>query len=513
MTIPERPRLAPVALLLVAAKLLIHLAAGLATPYEFHRDEFLYFAMGTHLRILHMDFPPLIALLSEATRVTLGTSFFAYRIVPAIAGTALLLLTVLIVKELGGKGLAQALAALTLIFCPLFLRPALLYQPVVLDQLWWTLGIYALVRLENTEDPRWWLLLGAAGGLGLLTKFSILFFGFAVLVALLLTPRRRAFLGPWPWIAMALALAIGLPSVIGQVTLGWPVLEQMEGLRRGQLDRITFGEYFGFQVLLGPALALAIAGIVALFLRADLRRYRVAAWIGVTAFVLFAVLKGKPYYLGPVYPALWAAGAVWIDRLARPRVRMALAGATMGIVTAYGFFTLPLGLPVLAPEPMARYAKAIGITAAVQTNWGAILPLPQDYADMLGWKAKAEAVARVVETLTPEEKARAVLYGANYGQAGALDLYGRRLDLPPAISLAGSFTFFGPSDRPGDPLILLGVEPDELSTIQCDSLALAARVLNHWGVPGEQDVPVTICRGPSMTPQELWELVARGRVE
>ena len=453
MTIAERPRLAPVALVLVATKFVIHLVVGLTTPYEFHRDEFLYFSMGTHLRILHMDFPPLIALLSEATRVTLGTSFFAYRIVPAIAGTVLLLLTVLIVRELGGRGLAQALAALTLVFCPLFLRPALLYQPVVLDQLWWTLGIYALVRLENTEDPRWWLLLGAAGGLGLLTKFSILFFGFAVLVALLLTPRRRAFLGPWPWIAMAMALVIGLPSVIGQLTLGWPVIDQMDGLRRGQLDRITFGEYFGFQLLLGPALALAIAGVVALLVRADLRRYRVVAWIGLTAFVLFAVLKGKPYYLGPVYPALWAA--------------------------------------------------------AVQTNWGAILPLPQDYADMLGWKEKAQAVARVVEALTPEERARAVLYGANYGQAGALDLYGRTLDLPPVISLAGSFYFFGP----GDPLILLGVEPEQLTTIQCDSLALAARVLNHWGVPGEQDVPVTICRGPSMTPQELWELAAQRRVE
>ena len=509
MTIAERPRLAPVALVLVATKFVIHLVVGLTTPYEFHRDEFLYFSMGTHLRILHMDFPPLIALLSEATRVTLGTSFFAYRIVPAIAGTVLLLLTVLIVRELGGRGLAQALAALTLVFCPLFLRPALLYQPVVLDQLWWTLGIYALVRLENTEDPRWWLLLGAAGGLGLLTKFSILFFGFAVLVALLLTPRRRAFLGPWPWIAMAMALVIGLPSVIGQLTLGWPVIDQMDGLRRGQLDRITFGEYFGFQLLLGPALALAIAGVVALLVRADLRRYRVVAWIGLTAFVLFAVLKGKPYYLGPVYPALWAAAVVWIDRLARPRVRTALAGVTMGLVIAYGVFVLPLGLPILEPSPMARYAKTIGITAAVQTNWGAILPLPQDYADMLGWKEKAQAVARVVEALTPEERARAVLYGANYGQAGALDLYGRTLDLPPVISLAGSFYFFGP----GDPLILLGVEPEQLTTIQCDSLALAARVLNHWGVPGEQDVPVTICRGPSMTPQELWELAAQRRVE
>jgi len=512
MTIRERPRLAPVALILVGAKFVIHILAGLTSPYEFHRDEFLYFAMGTHLRLLHMDFPPLIALLSEATRVMLGTSFLAYRIVPAIAGTVLLLLTVLIVREMGGRGTAQAIAALTLIFCPLFLRPAVLFQPVVLDQLWWTLGVYALVRLENSEDPKWWLLLGAAGGLGLLTKFSILFFGFAVLVALLLTPRRRAFLGPWPWIAMAMALVIGLPSVIGQLTLGFPVLEQMAGLQRGQLDRITFGEYFSFHLLMGPAFALGVIGIVALLVHRDLRRYRVVAWVALTSFVLFAVLKGKPYYLGPVYPAVWAAAATWIDRMPRPRVRTALAGGTVALVTAYGFFTLPMGLPILGPEPMARYAKAVGITAVVQTNWGEILPLPQDYADMLGWKEKAAAVARVVETLTPEERARAVLYGANYGQAGALDLYGRRLGLPPVISLAGSFYFFGPGNRPGDPLILLGVEPEDLNTITCKSLELAARVRDSWGVPGEQDVPVMICRGPSVTPKELWGMRARGSV-
>jgi len=153
---------------------------------------------------------------------------------------------------------------------------------------------------------------------------------------------------------------------------------------------------------------------------------------------------------------------------------------------------------------MARYAARLGVTAATQTNRGGQLPLPQDYADMLGWREKAETVAQVVATLTPEERDRAVLYGRNYGQAGALDLYGRRLGLPPVVSLAGSFYGFGPGERPGEILVLLGVEPDQLGDVHCASLESAARVTNPWGVEEEQNVPVLVCREPNTTLQDLW---------
>jgi hypothetical protein len=153
---------------------------------------------------------------------------------------------------------------------------------------------------------------------------------------------------------------------------------------------------------------------------------------------------------------------------------------------------------------MARYAAAVGVTAAVRTNWGQVLPLPQDYADMLGWREKAEAVADAYRSLSPSDQSVAVVYGANYGQAGALDLYGRRLGLPPVVSLAGSFYLFGPGDRPGKVIILLGVEREDFEEIGCASIEELARVRNRWAVPGEDDVPVVICRQPSVTLQEVW---------
>lgn len=511
----HRPPVSFAALWLIAAKLTSHVVAAFITPYEFHRDELLYFSMGTHLRLFEMDFPPFIALLSEAVRNTVGVSVVSYRITPALFGIGVMLLAVLIARELGGSSRAQVLTAIAVLFNPLFLRSASLFQPVVIDQLWWLLGFWALLRLVNTEDQRWWILLGLAGGLGLLSKFSILFFGLAVLAGLLLSSRRKAILGPWPWVALGIALLIGSPSIVGQVRLGFPVLEQMSGLQEGQLSRISLGEHLFEQAIWGPQILLAAAGLVALLAAPRLKRYRLVGWIALSALVLFAALKGKSYYTGPIHPVLYGAGAVWLEGLARPRLR-ALFGWGLGIaVVAWGGFVLPFGLPVVPPEPMARYAAMTGITAGTKTNWGAQLELPQDYADMLGWREKAEAVASMLFVAEPRlarERAGALLYGANYGQAGALDLYGRELGLPPVISLAGSWYFFGPGDRPGNPIVLLGVEPEEIVSLGCASVELATRVENYWAVPEERDVPVTICYDPSISAQRLWELQPEGRV-
>jgi hypothetical protein len=468
-------------------------------------------AMGTHLRILHMDFPPLIALLSESVRGIAGSSLFAIRMVPAIAGTLVLLLAVLLARELGAGRRAQVLTALAVLVNPLFLRSANLFQPVVLDQLWWLLGCYALARLESTANAKWWMLLGVAGGVGLLTKFSIIFFGVAVLVALLLTWRRRAFLGPWPWLAIAIAVVLGSPSLIGQINLGFPVLDQMATLREGQLARVGFGEFVIDQILMQPVgFLLAVSGAVALLVHPTLRHHRVLGWIAVVTFALFVLLKGKSYYYGPMHPVLFAAGGVVLEQITRHRLRAALTWGAAAGVMAWGILAIPFGLPVIPPEPMARFSSAIGITTAVRTNWGEYLPLPQDYADMTGWREQVEAVAQVYRSLTPTEQAETVLYGRNYGEAGALDFYGRELGLPPVVSLAGSFYSFGPGDRSGAVIVSLGIEPDGFDSLACGSVDLAARVTNPWGVPEERDVPVVVCREPRTTLRELWREVRRG---
>jgi 4-amino-4-deoxy-L-arabinose transferase-like glycosyltransferase len=505
------PRLALAALVVVGVKIGLHLVTALITPYEFHRDEFLYFAMGTHLRPFAMDFPPFIAILSEFLRGTVGVSVAAYRLTPAVASLALMLLALAITRRLGGGRRAQVLTALAVLTSPLFLRTGAFFMPVVLDQLWWTLGCYALVRLADDGEPRWWLLLGAAGGLGLLTKFSIGFFAVAVLTALVCTPHRYALRSRWPWLAAALALVLGAPSITGQIILGFPVFGQLGELRDVQLTHVTPGAFAAGQVLMfGPAIVLALLGLGALLTAPALARWRLLGWVAATVMVLFIALRGKPYYVGPIYPLLFAAGGAWLERPGRRRLRAAAAWGIGVLSVAFGIAVLPFGLPIVPPAPMARYAVGAGITTAVTTNVGTTLPLPQDYADMLGWREKAEAVAGVYAALPADEQATAALYGANYGRAGALDLYGRRLGLPPVVSLSGSFYFFGPGERPGPAVILLGVDPEDVNTLACDSVHVVERVRNPWGVDEEQDVPVTLCRGAKRTMQEVWARYVRG---
>ncbi|HEU0079916.1 MAG TPA: glycosyltransferase family 39 protein, partial [Longimicrobiaceae bacterium] len=438
-----------------------------------------------------------------------GDSLVAIRLVPALAGAALVVLAARVARELGGGRFAQGLAALAVLASPLFLRAGNLFQPVVLDQLWWTLGLLALVALCRTGSPRAWIGFGAACGLGLLTKFSILFFGLAVLLAVLATPHRRALRTPWPWAALLTVLLLGAPSIVGQLRLGFPVAGQMSDLQESQLARVGPAEFVLGQLPLGPAFLLALVGAVALLAARPMRPFRLVGWSCVLAFAILLLMRGKPYYVGPVYPALFAAGAVQLDRLSGRVAGPAARRGAVVLVLAYGLLVLPMGVPVLAPARMAAYTARLGASEANRTNTGEVERLPQDYADMLGWPEQVAAVARVHHALPPAKRARAAVFAGNYGAAGAIDFYGPRLGLPPAVSAAGSYWFFGPGDRPGDVLVAVGVPEEELRRA-FRVVTPAARVANPWGVEEERDVVVYVAEGPRRTLQQMWpELAGR----
>ena len=501
--LPPRP---PVAVGVIAAvaglKLLAHVLVMLFTPYGIHRDSFLYMAMGRHLRFWEMDFPPGIAVVANVARALFGDSYFGLHLFPALFGTALVVGAALIARELGGGRLAQGLAALAVLVSPLFLRAAALFQPVVLDQLWWTLGLLALARLARGMRPGAWILLGVAAGLGLLTKFSIAFFGVAVLAGVLLTPLRRDLLTPWPWVALAIALSTGSPSIVGQLRLGFPVLEQMNELRATQLHRVTHGDFIAEQFLYGPGTLLATAGVLALLFSPRLRAFRSLAWTAIAAFLLLLALQGKAYYFGPMYPALYAAGATYIEGLPSSGARLA-GGAMAVLLLIFGLVTLPMSLPFLPPPVMARYSLMLGVTPALRTNRGEVGQLPQDYADLLGWEDQVRAVAAAYHDLPPEQRADAVVLGNNYGEAGAIDFYGPKYGLPDAISPRSSYWFFGPGSRPGRVVLSIGVEPEELRPYFAD-VRLVGRFDHPWMVSEERNQPIVVSRNPYRTLQELW---------
>jgi 4-amino-4-deoxy-L-arabinose transferase-like glycosyltransferase len=487
-----------------AVKLLAHFLTVAVTPYGIHRDEFLYLAMGEHLRLWGMDFPPAIALLAKAARSLFGDTLLAIRFFPAVAGTCILVLAGVIARELGGGRLAQGLAMLGVFFCSVFLRPSVLFHPVVFDQLCWTLGFLALIKIVQRSRGRWWLALSVAGGLGLLAKFSIGFFAFAMLAALLLTQQRRALATPWPYLAVMVALLVGSPSIVGQVRLDFPVVLNMRDLQGSQLQRITAFEFLLGQVLmLGPSVLLAGAGLVYLLVNRTMRPYRVVGLTCVLAFLILLLLHGKPYYAGPIYPTLIAAGAVAFGRFPGRLGRAAVIGVTV-LVVAWGALVLPFGLPVVPPAPMARYAAALGIRAATTTNRGTALPLPQDYADMLGWEDQVCAVAQAYESLPADQRAQAVLLALNYGQAGALEFFGPRHGLPRRVLLPHSALLWRPP--PGgsfDVAVSVGIPPEELGRY-LRTVRLVGRFDHPWMVDEERHVPICVADTVYRDVQEVW---------
>jgi hypothetical protein len=508
--VPERPPVAwGIVGLLAAVKLVLHLATDAFTPYGIHRDELLYLAMGRHFHLWRMDFPPLIALAAQAERALAGDSLVSIRLLPTLAGTLILVLAALIARELGGGPFAQGVAALAVLCGLLFLRSASLFQPVVPDQLWWTLGLYALVRLCRTQRPGWWLAVGLACGAGFLTKFSILFFGAGLAGAILLTRHRRALLTPWPWMALVLALAIGSPSLVGQVRLGWPVLSSMADLRHTQLDRVTYADFLKGQALMvGPAILLAIAGLVSL-LAGRLRAFRMVGWACVLPVLILMLMHGKEYYAGPVYPTLLAAGAVALEafrvRGLAPGLRWAMAGSIVVLAAV----TLPLGLPILAPERMAGYTDALGISALVnRNNHGGMERLPQDYADLLGWPQQVATLAAAYRALPPAERAQAVVWTGNYGEAAAVDFFGPRLGLPHAVSAAGTYWFFGPGDKPGAVLLAINTPERDLWAMGYTVVRQAGSSDYAWAVGEERHLPIYVVTGATSTLQAEWPRLA-----
>lgn len=497
---------------MAGAVLVMHILTNVLTPYGFHRDEFLYLAMGEHLRLWQMDFPPFIAIVSRASHALFGPSLPGIRLGPAFAHAGLVYAAAFATALYGGRRSAQMLAALSIALCPFFLRAGSMLQPVVFDQLWWTLALLAISMRIHDNDPKHWFGTGLFLGLGALTKFSVAFIAAGFVVAMLTTSLRKDLFTKWPWIGLIVATVIGHPSVTGQIFLGWPVRGQLNELQASQLAHVGPLDFLTGQFSAGPVLLLAIGGLVWLF---NSRRwgarnpdYRPVAVIVATAFLILLAMRGKAYYIAPIYPILTAAGAAALDRLAlriarsRPSKVLAVAAATVAV---YGMLTLPFGLPLLPPVDMAEVTRLLGQES--RSNLGERLPLEQDYADMLGWPELVTKTARVWHALPASDTANAVLLGTNYGRAGALDLLGREMGLPPVISPAGSYWFFGPGKKSGDVAVIPANNAEALAAFygECASMAQTS---NPWGVSEEQVVHIYVCRGARGSLQDAWPRLA-----
>jgi len=496
-----------VVLYLALAKLVLHFLTN--GQYGYFRDELYFLACGERLDWGYVDQPPLIAVAARVTRALFGDSLFAIRLFPAIAGALLVLLTGLIARELGGGRFAQVLACVAVIIAPGYLLLHTWLTMNAFEPLLWMLCAYLLILILKGGDEKLWLLFGATAGVGLLNKHSMLFFGSGLVAGLVLAGQGRRLLSKWALLGGLLAFVIFLPNVWWQWARGWPMLELLRNVEVTKNYQASLAEFFAGQLLLTHPLnfPLWLAGLY-FYLRAETgKKFRALGWSYLIVYALMIFLKGKVYYLAPIYPMLLAAGGVWFEGALAARPRLVWARAALIVVLLAGGAALaPLVLPVLPVETFIRYARTFGMQEGVKTENQKLGRLPQHYADMFGWENMTATVARVFHNLPPEEQMKCAIYTQNYGEAGAIDFFGRAYGLPKAISGHQNYFLWGPRGHTGECVIIIGGKAQDHAKI-FGEVREAARVWSDYAMPYETDLPIYVCRQPKLSLQEVWPQV------
>jgi len=487
-------------------KLIIHLGTNAFASYGIFRDELYYIACSNRLALGYVDHPPLSVYLLSFSRLIFGESLFAIRLFPAFAGVFIVLLTGLIVRKLGGGKSAIILAALAVIFAPIQLGMTTVYSMNCFDILLWTLLAYIVVLIVEENKPKWWIVLGLLMGLGLLNKIGMLWFGVGFFLALLLTKLRRNLLTKWPWIAGALAFFIFSPFIIWNIIHDFAHLEFIRNARMLKYAGVSAMDFVSGQILLqNPVvLPLWLAGLYFFFFHKDGKKFRILGIIYTVAFLILLISgQSKPEYLSPAYPMLFASGAVFVERLFSRKYWRWLKFAAPALIALSGILLAPLGLPILPAKTFIKYSDFIGIGPSTYEE-KELAQLPQFYADMFGWENMAASVARVYHSLPTEEKSKTIIFAGNYGEAGAVEYYRKKYDLPTVISSHNNYWLWGYGDDAAEVYIYLGGERDDYLEYFFQ-VEQAAIIRCEYCMPYENNLPVYVCRNKKIMISERWE--------
>ena len=441
-------------------KLLIHLLYF--NNYELHRDAYLYYAQSEHLTWGYLASPPSIAVVGKIATSIFGNTTFGLRFFPALIGALSIVVIGKFVKDLGGRYYAIAIAALAFILSPAYLHTNTLFQPVAFNHFYWILSSYLMFKLISTGQTRYWLWIGLVFGLGFLNKYSIVFLFAAFGLSLLITKHRKLY---WSWHfvrACAIGMLIVLPNLLWQYEYNWPVLHHMDELRRTQLVHVSVAGFVRDQLLMNAhVLLLWIAALTALLFYKKESHYRVFGLAFLITVLLILAGSGKAYYTLGIYPALFVFGAYMAEKYLRKYIRPLFAALVVfmgiGLYISLSFD----GIPFLSFE------QAVNKSAFTWED-GKQYDIPQDMADMTGWKDIGETVKELYTSLGVENKDNCEIFTNHYGQGGAVMFYGKDVEIPQPISTTGSFVFWSPDAINTDYVIY--VHSDLGNTVNPDSL-------------------------------------------
>jgi 4-amino-4-deoxy-L-arabinose transferase-like glycosyltransferase len=474
------------------ATVIIHVVIG--NRYGWHRDELATLEDARHLAWGYPAYPPVTPFFGRISLELFGLSVRGFRFFAGVAQAITVVLAGLMAREMGGRRGAQLVAA----FCavPFVLGGGYEMQYVAFDALAWVFTAYCVVRLLRSGDERWWIGIGVGLGYGMLCKYTIGFFALSIVAGVLLTPAHRYLKSKWLWIGVALSILIWLPNVLWQAQHNFISFDFLSHIHARDVRQGRTAYFLPQQLeLTGFRFPVAMAGLYFCLFAQVGKRFRMIGWMYAITLLLFVIAKGRWYYMGPAYPMLYAAGGVWgeswlatIQRGRAMTVRWVVWAALIFEVV----FTTAFWLP----------------SAPMGSHWWRINnELQGDFREQLGWRELVAEVARIRDTLTPEERAHLGILGTNYGEAGAINLYGPEYGLPRAISGVNSFWYRGYGDPPPQTVIVVGLSRKYMEET-FGPCRLAGHNGNRYGVPNEEseDHPdIWVCGPPKQGWPEFWK--------
>lgn len=502
--------LKPSLLLISFSAVVLHLVFSGTLGYQ--RDEMLYFTLGNHPALGYATVPPFTGWVAWLVQNTAGTGLFAVRLIPAVLSGVMVFLMADMARLMKGNPSSQLLAALCGLGTMLFLRAFYLFQPVAFDIFFWTISSWLLLKYIKNPKPTTLMWTGFILGMGFLNKYLILLWLFALLVSLSMSSYRRIFMTRPFLIAGIIAFLVALPNLIWQVVNNLPVINHMKELNESQLVNIDRLNFLTDQLLMvWPATFFVIPGLVVLLIGKHFREYRFLGFSVLIVIMILMMLRGKAYYSAGVMPLLIPAGSVWVGSILKGRPVFVILLASVILFLSAIF--LPMGIPVYKEDKLVKYfdnvADYMGSDAIRRDEDGNYQKLPQDYADMLGWDELTGITAKAWQSI-PEKEA-AFIYAENYGQAAAVSLIGRKLNLPEAVSFSESFRYWFPKKFKKEITYVVYINDEEPGRDVKEifsEIALVGRIENPFA--REYGTGVYVCSAPVTSFNRFWEERTKG---
>lgn len=482
-------------ILIAAAKLTLHTTIN--NRYGFHRDELLTFTNAQHLDWGYVVYPPMTAFFGRLSLEMFGPSLRGFRFFGAVAESLAVVLAGLAARELGGKRQAQIVAALSVLIAGSCCVHGSFLSYTSFDFPCWVLVAYCVIRLLKSNDPRWWIAVGAAIGLGMMSKYSMAFLVMGVVGGLLLTPVRSHLKTRWFWYGVGVCLLIVLPNIAWQVRHDFVTLAYLKAIHArdigwGRTDHFLINQLW--KNANPVTLPIWLAGLWFVFKTPEGKRYRMIGWMYVIPLVILFLAKGRDYYLAPAYPMLQAAGAVWGEKWIRSLsvpVATSIRRTVWWSLACAGICTVSLTLPIAPPG---------------STWWHMANHVSTIFDSEVGWPDMVEQVAKVRDSLPVEDRSRMGILAGDEGETGAINLYGPAYGLPPAISGMNSNWYRGYGDPPPQTVIVLG-EKREFVDWAFASCTSAGHVTNRYGIVNSTIKgydEIFVCRNLRQSWPEFW---------